>query len=128
MPCALARAGIFRVLLFQRFDFLLRQKREVFQVADHVAVVRVDPELVKSIDAGAFRVEPDGAGFGLAEFRAVGVGDERKRETESRLAQFLPDQVDAGGDIAPLVAAADLQFAIRRSRHSTMKSNACSSM
>ena len=75
-----ARAGIFRVLLFQRFDFFLRQKREEFQVADDVAVVGVDPELVEAIDAGAFRIEPDGAGFGLAEFRAVGVGDERQRQ------------------------------------------------
>jgi len=71
-----ARAGIFRVLLFQRLDFHLRQEREVFQVANHVAVVGVDPELVEFIDAGAFRIEPDGTGFGLAEFRSVGVGDE----------------------------------------------------
>ena len=27
-------------------------------------------------------------------------------------AQFFPRQIDAGGDIAPLIAAADLQFAI----------------
>ena len=85
----LARAGVFGVLLFQRFNFFLRQKREIFQIADDVAVIGVDPELVKLIDAGAFRIEPDGAGFGLAEFRAVGVGDERQREAENRFAQFF---------------------------------------
>ena len=84
-----AGAGIFRVLLFQRGNFVLRQEREVFQVADHVAVVGVDPELVEVIDAGAFRIEPDGAGFGLAELGAVGVGDERQREAVDRFAQFL---------------------------------------
>ena len=58
-----ARAGIFGVLLLQRLDFFARQEREEFQVADDVAVVGVDPELVEAIDAGAFRIEPDRAGL-----------------------------------------------------------------
>jgi len=113
-PVRFARAGIFRVFLFQRLNFFLRQKREVFQVADHVPVVGVDPELVEAIDAGAFRVEPDGPDLGFAEFRAVGVGDERQRQTVNCFAEFLAREVNAGGDVAPLVAAA--RFAVRNWR------------
>ena len=72
------------MFFFKRLNFFPRQKREVFQIADDIAVVGVDPELVEAIDARAFRVEPDGAGLGLAEFRAVGVRDERQREAEDR--------------------------------------------
>ena len=105
------------------------KKREVFQIANDVAVVGVDPELVKFIDACSFRVEPDGAGFGFAEFCAVGVRDERQRQAESRFAQFFADKINAGGDIAPLIAAADLQFAselLRKAPKNRTPEAACS--
>src|SRR5439155_7426479 len=58
------------------------------------------------------QVEPDGAGFRLAELGAVGIRDERQCESVNLFAEFLAAQVDSGGDVAPLIAAADLQFAI----------------
>jgi len=75
-------------------------------------LVRVDPVLVKAVNARAFWIQPDGAGLGLAEFGAIGVGDERQREAENRFRQLLPRQLDSRGDIPPLIAAADLQFTI----------------
>ena len=58
------------------------------------------------------RIEPDGAGFGLAELGAVGVGDEREGEAKDGAPELLAGEVDAGGDVAPLIAAADLQLAV----------------
>jgi hypothetical protein len=84
-----ARAGIFRLLLFQRRNFLLRQKREEFQIADHVAVIHVDPELVEAIDARLFRIEPDRAGGGLAKLGSVRLRDERQRQAIALFVQLL---------------------------------------
>ena len=66
-----------------------RQESEVLQVADDVAVVGANPELVELIDAGPGRIEPDGAGDGLAELRAVGVGDERQGQAIDGPAELL---------------------------------------
>lgn len=56
-------------------------------------------------------VQPDRAGFGLAELGAVGLGDQREGQAEAGHAELPADQVGAGGDVAPLVGAADLQLA-----------------
>jgi hypothetical protein len=106
----LACAGICGVLCFQRGDFFACEEGEIFQVADDVAVVGVDPELVELVNACALRVEPDGARGRLAEFGAIRVRDEREREAEDVFAEFLAREVNAGGDVAPLVAAADLDL------------------
>jgi len=106
-----AGAGVGGVLLLQGGDFVAAQEGEVFEVADDVAVVGADPELVEAIDAGAGGVEPDGAGDGFAELGAVGVGDEGQGEAEDGAGEFFAGEVNAGGDVAPLVAAADLEAA-----------------
>jgi hypothetical protein len=74
----LARAWIGGMLLFESRDFVAGEEGEIFQVADDVAVVGVDPILIKLVDAGPFRIEPDGAGYGLADFGAVRTQDQRK--------------------------------------------------
>ena len=47
---------------------------------------------------------------GLAELGAVALQQQRPGEAVRRLAGRLADQVDAGGDVAPLVGAAHLQL------------------
>ena len=49
--------------------------------------------------------------LGLAHLRAVGLGEQRAGEAVELHAAHPPGQVDAGRDVAPLVAAADLQLA-----------------
>lgn len=106
-----AAAGIGEVVLFERGDFVSGEEREEFEVADDVAVVGLDPELVELVDAGAARVEPDGAALGFSEFGAVGFGDERECQAPCAAVEFFANEVHACGDVAPLVAAADLEFA-----------------
>ena len=80
--CAARRSGFSACCCFQRLDFFRGEKGEIFQIADDVAVIGADPELVEAIDAGFLGIEPDRAGFGLAEFGAVGIGDQRQGEAE----------------------------------------------
>ena len=110
----LTAAGVFRVAGFQLGDAFLRQKREVLEVTHHIAVVGANPELVKLVDARASRIEPHCARLSLAEFRAVGIGDERQGEAVHGGVELASTQLDTGGDVAPLIAAADLQLAIVR--------------
>ena len=70
--------------------------------------------MVESIHAGASGIEPDGAGFAFAEFGSVGIGDQWEGEAVDGLAGFFAGELRADGDVAPLVAAADLEFAVFR--------------
>ena len=72
----LSHCGVYLVLFFQFRYFLLRQESEVFQIANDITVVSANPELVELVDACARVIEPDGVGFGLAEFASAGIGDE----------------------------------------------------
>ena len=101
-------ARVFVVGGLQCIDFFAGQEGEVFEVADHVAVVCVDPELVEAVDARLGRIEPDGAFLGLAELGAVRVCDERQGQSPDVSGKLFAGEVDAGGDVAPLVAPADL--------------------
>src|SRR6266481_2058650 len=65
---------------FQRGDFVLPEKSEVFQVRNHVPIIRLNPELVKAINAGSFWIEPDRPRLSFAEFCAIGLRDEWHRE------------------------------------------------
>src|SRR5271165_4847483 len=98
--------------LFQCLYFLPAKKREVLQVANHVSIVDSDPELVEFVDTGSGGIQPDCARDRFAELRAVGVGDEWQGQAVDAAAQFSAGEVDPGGDVAPLIAAADLQPAI----------------
>ena len=111
-PVRRASAGIGHMFGFQSRYFGLGQKRKVFQITDHIAVTGLNPKLVKSIDTGACGIKPDGAGFRFSELGAICFGDERKRQAKSGLAEFLANQVDPGGDVAPLIRPADLEAAI----------------
>ena len=106
-----------RVLGLELLDPAPVEEGEPAQVDADVAVVGVDPVLVEAVRRGQGRVEPDRvAGLALAELRA------RRREQE-RVGQAVgglglavrpagrpPDQLEAGGDVAPLVGAAALQL------------------
>src|SRR5947207_15972385 len=97
-----ACTGVFRVLLFQRVNFVPREKSEILEILNHVAIVGVHPELIKSIDTGAPAVEPDGAGLGFAELGTVRLRDERLDQSESGATELAPAQIDAGRDVTPL--------------------------
>ena len=111
------QVGPFDGFDLQGGDGVLGQKREVAQIVDDVAVVGVDPILVEGIGRGEPRIEIDGPLFALAELGAGGGGDKRKGQAEgagglvSGRALLAPDQLQSGGDVAELVAAADLQGA-----------------
>src|SRR5438093_11453098 len=105
--------GFFEMLLFQRGDFVARGKGKVFQVSNDVAIIESDPELVKPVGTGSFRIEPYSASDSLAELASIGVGDERKRQPVNLGSQLFSAEITAGGDIAPLIASTDLEFAIK---------------
>lgn len=92
-------------------DFVHGQGGEEAEEPGHFAVIDIPPELVVVVRGGAGGVEPDGAGGGLAEFLAVALEQQREGGGVGLLAGELADEAGAGDDIAPLVLAAELQFA-----------------
>ena len=94
----------------QVVDGLFIEQREDLDVALGVLVAGVEPELVELVRRRITRVEPYVAALGLAELGAVGFGNQRAGEGESLAAGLAADQLRAGGDVAPLVGAAELQF------------------
>ena len=97
---------------FQFRDFALVEQRKKLEIFHDIAVVGVDPELVEPVRRGELRVKPDRPGLGLAKF------DARRRchqggnhSIASRFAQ-LAQQFNPHNDIAPLIAAAQLQGAV----------------
>src|SRR5690606_10818101 len=55
-----------------------------------------------------------GAALGFPELRAVALRDQREGPAPGRLAELFADQLGARRDVAPLIAASDLQFAVLR--------------
>ena len=108
-----------------------RQLREPAQVRADVAVVGVQPVLVERVRRRAGRVEPDRlAALALAELgprrreeelvgEAVGRirGPGRRSPVAFPRPARPPDQLEAGGDVAPLVGAAHLQLDADRPVH-----------
>jgi len=99
------------VAALERGHRLLGQEREVLQVFHRVAVVGIEPELEELEVRRAGRVEPDGASFRLPELHAGGRRHERHHEAVRLSAAKLANEIASGGDIAPLVAATELQRA-----------------
>ncbi len=93
-------------------DLIHGQKGKQGQEPGHVAVIRVDPVLVIVIGRGALGIQPDSPLGGLAHLGAAGSGNQREGNPESRALVDPPDQVDAGHNVAPLIAAAHLQAAV----------------
>src|SRR5690606_21138166 len=113
----LLRGTCSRVRLLLRLevlDFSAGEERELLQVRYDHHVLRVHEELVELVRARARRIEPDGAALGFAELRAVALRDEREGPAPRGHAEFLSNQLGPGGDVAPLIAATDLQFAVLR--------------
>ena len=100
------------MLFLHRFDFFFGIQCENTDVFFAVLVAAVNPKLVESIGRGLLGIKPDVALFGLAEFAAIGFGDERAGEGESLAVGLATNQLGTGGDIAPLVAATHLQLAV----------------
>src|SRR4029453_3622956 len=110
---ALARPAsrVGRLLRHHLADFAKLEKREQLEETLHVPVVTVQPELIEVIRAGAGGIEPDVLTFALAELRPRRCCNGRVHEPVP-LALLPPrDQLDAGSDVPPLVAAAHLQLA-----------------
>ncbi len=91
-------------------DLLVVEERQESEVAGHEMVLGPHQRLVQHVGAGALRIEPQRlpAG-GLAHLRAVRLQHERGGGREHLGGAGAADEVDAGDDVAPLVAAADLQ-------------------
>ena len=102
-------------LLFQGIDLVLAQEGEKLEELDHISVIGVEEELIKGIGRRDVRVQIDGTLLALAELLARCRGDQREGQGKHLLLNavllgaFLAHQLAARGDIAPLVAAADLQ-------------------
>ncbi len=79
---------------------------EESQAAAHVGVVEVDPILIELVGAGLFGRKPQGARLGLAHLAAVAAGQQRAGAAVELHAAEPPGQVDAGRDVAPLIAPA----------------------
>ena len=99
-----------RVFGDQRLHLLPIAGGEDLQEAGRVVVAGVQPELVEAIGRGAGLVQPHVAAFALAELAAVGLGEQRRGDGVRLAPVHAADQLGAGGDVAPLVAAAQLQL------------------
>src|SRR6185436_19098884 len=87
------------------------QEGEELEVTLHVAIVASQPELVELVRRSALGVEPDVPGLALSELAAATGGEQGKDQTMGGLLVPPRDQLDAGGDVPPLVAAAHLELA-----------------
>src|SRR4051812_43802051 len=108
-PLSIAPLRLTLRLGVERFDLGTRQQREVPEIAADVSVVCVDPELIELVRGCLFCVEPDSARFGLAEFRSRGRRYQWERDAMRFGPRGPPNQLDARGNVAPLVAAAHLE-------------------
>ena len=108
----LAAAGILAVRLDQRLDVVAAHQREQLEVIADVAIIGVVPELIKLVRRRELGIEVDRrAGVRLAELGARRRGDERVDEPVRLAVLDPPDQVHAGRDVPPLIAAPHLQRA-----------------
>ena len=97
------------VFFFQSIDLRHVHKGEELEEAIDISIRGVDPELVEFVRTGFLRIQPHGAAFGFTEFGAVCFGDQRNRQAKHLVLVQATGQIDTGGDVAPLVGAADLQ-------------------
>ncbi len=93
-------------------DLCFGLEREELQVALDVAIVHIDPELVELVRRRELWVQVDRAAFRLSELLPRRHGHERRDEAMRLGVLDAANQIDAGGDVAPLVAAAHLERAL----------------
>ena len=107
-----AQVGGVGLLALEGVDLVAGEGGEDFDVLGGVGVADVKPELVEGVGRCVARVEPDVAGLGLAELTAIGLRDQGASQGVSLAAEFASDQLCAGGDVAPLIAATHLQATV----------------
>ncbi len=95
----------------QLVDLLPRLEAEYTQQVRHLGVGDVEPELVERVRGRKVGAQPDRAALGLAVLGAVRLGDQRGGQGMRGPALDRPDQPHPGDQVAPLVAAAELQGA-----------------
>ena len=87
------------------------QKSEITQESVNVGIRRAQPELIKGVRRGSFRVQPNGARLSLTEFCAIRLGHQWQCQPEHLPAVQAASEINTACDIAPLIRAADLQAA-----------------
>ena len=93
-------------------DLLLGEECEYLEIFLSIGIAYIEPELIEFIGGGVFGVKPDIAALCLTEFSSVSLCDEGTGEGKYLSAEFAADELAAGGDIAPLVATAELKLAV----------------
>ena len=94
------------MLGYNAFDLFFCQGREDLDIFLCFGISHIQPELVELVRRSIACVKPDVAAFGLAEFAAVGLGNQRAGESKRLAAEGAAYEFGTGGDVAPLVAAA----------------------
>ena len=93
----------------ERLDLLARAEAEDPEVGAGDAVIGVDEPLVEGERRRQRRVEPERRAGALPELLAVRPRDQRRREGMRLDALHAADEVDARGEVPPLVAPAELE-------------------
>ena len=104
--------GIALLLRSQLLDFAARLQREQFQIFLDVAIVDVDPELVKLVGRRQLGIEVDRACFGFSELLPRRHRDERRDEGVHLGVRDPANQLATRSDVPPLITAAHLQRAL----------------
>ena len=105
------RCGLFGRLAVELGDGVVLEEGKEPEQLTHLLVGRVEEELVHGEGAGPLGVQPDRARLGLAVLGPVRLHDQRRGEAPDLVAADPADVVDAHGDVAPLVAPAELDVA-----------------
>ena len=102
------------MLFDEGIDGSLVERGENLDVSFCILVSHIQPELVEDVGCGAVAVQPDVSLLRLAELLSVGLGDEGTSQCEGfvLVAQFAAYEFRTRGDVAPLVAASQLQAAV----------------
>lgn len=98
--------------LDKAFDLGLRQERERLEQAGHLSIGTIEPELVELVDGKHVGVKPYRIAFRFSELLAIGVGDDRAGHHVDIDAANLVNEIEAGGQVAPLVGTAEFEHAV----------------
>src|SRR5690625_2615324 len=95
------------------FNFFPAALTHCLYISNDVAVIGVEPELVKRIRRGAIRVEPPVVTrLALTEFGAIRFGQQRCGHRVNALPLHPANQIYPAEQVAPLIIAARLQSAV----------------
>ena len=111
-PLRVAGGGVGGPRRVERTHLVERHVGEPQEAAAGVIVVEIDPILIEAVGACAAGIEPDRTGGGLPHLRAVGLRQQRAGDAVKLPTPQPTRELDPGGDVAPLVAAAELHAAV----------------